>query len=148
MPSRSHAYSSPSPIETVDNVRPNSLLPRCHTACVAVTSPEPPTERTPPAGPAPSPLWAGALLGIVAAASGLAVARLTSFSQAYYISDTWKVRDNLTINSVIFNGDINAIRLPGDQRSVSRWFNTEAGFERNSAQQLDMIIVGAVELEV
>lgn len=45
--------------------------------------------------------------------------------------------NNLTINSVIFNGDINDIRLSGSERSLSRWFNTDAGFERNSAQQLD-----------
>ncbi|MGE0405798.1 MAG: carboxypeptidase regulatory-like domain-containing protein [Candidatus Korobacteraceae bacterium] len=31
-------------------------------------------------------------------ASGLAVARLRAFSQAYYINDTWKLRPNLTIN--------------------------------------------------
>ena len=37
-------------------------------------------------------------LGTWSYASGLAVARLTSFSQAYYISDTWKLLDNLTLN--------------------------------------------------
>ena len=38
-------------------------------------------------------------LGTWSYASGLAVARLTAFSQSYYISDTWKLRPNLTINS-------------------------------------------------
>ena len=38
--------------------------------------------------------------------------------------------------NVIFNGDINNIRLDKDQRDVDRWFNTDAGFNRNAAQQL------------
>jgi len=38
-------------------------------------------------------------LGTWSYASGLAVARLTAFSQSYYISDTWKLRPNLTITS-------------------------------------------------
>jgi hypothetical protein len=37
-------------------------------------------------------------LGTWSYASGLAVARLKAVSQYYYISDTWKVRDNLTLN--------------------------------------------------
>jgi len=38
-------------------------------------------------------------LGTWSYASGLAVAKLTAFSQSYYISDTWKLRPNLTITS-------------------------------------------------
>lgn len=38
-------------------------------------------------------------IGTWSYASGLAVARLTAFSQSYYISDTWKLRSNLTINT-------------------------------------------------
>jgi len=38
-------------------------------------------------------------LGTWAYASGLAVARLRAVSQAYYISDTWKIRPNVTINA-------------------------------------------------
>jgi hypothetical protein len=37
-------------------------------------------------------------IGTWSYASGLAVARLTAFSQSYYISDTWKLRPNLTLN--------------------------------------------------
>ena len=37
-------------------------------------------------------------LGTWSYASGLAVARLTAFSHAYYVSDTWKLRPNLTVN--------------------------------------------------
>jgi Carboxypeptidase regulatory-like domain/TonB dependent receptor len=38
--------------------------------------------------------------------------------------------------NVIFTGDINSIVLPKDQRDVDRWFNTDAGFNKNAAQQL------------
>lgn len=36
----------------------------------------------------------------------------------------------------LFTGDPDDVRLPKDRRSVDRWFNTDAGFNRNSAQQL------------
>jgi Carboxypeptidase regulatory-like domain/TonB dependent receptor len=36
----------------------------------------------------------------------------------------------------LFTGSPNNVVLPRDQRSVDRWFNTDAGFNRNSAQQL------------
>jgi hypothetical protein len=42
----------------------------------------------------------------------------------------------LNFANVIFDGDINDIQLPKSQRTAERWFNTEAGFERNSARQL------------
>jgi hypothetical protein len=38
--------------------------------------------------------------------------------------------------NVIFNGNIDNITLPKDDRDVDRWFNTDAGFNRNAAQQL------------
>jgi len=38
-------------------------------------------------------------------------------------------------SDVFFNGDIKAITLPSDQRTVDRWFNTSAGFVLNAAQQ-------------
>ena len=38
--------------------------------------------------------------------------------------------------NAIFNGDINNINLPAGQRDVDRWFNTDAGFNRNANQQL------------
>ncbi|MCS7316428.1 MAG: hypothetical protein NZ554_13230, partial [Bryobacteraceae bacterium] len=34
-----------------------------------------------------------------------------------------------------FYGDMKDVPLPVKQRTVERWFNTEAGFERNSARQ-------------
>ncbi|MGI8741415.1 MAG: carboxypeptidase regulatory-like domain-containing protein [Bryobacteraceae bacterium] len=38
--------------------------------------------------------------------------------------------------NIILNGDIHNIPLPADQRSAERWFNTNAGFNTVSAQQL------------
>jgi hypothetical protein len=38
--------------------------------------------------------------------------------------------------NIIFQGDIHNINLAGDQRSVDKWFNVNAGFVRDSAQQL------------
>jgi hypothetical protein len=38
----------------------------------------------------------------------------------------------LAFGNVIFNGDLKDIALPKEQRSADRWFNTNAGFEKNS----------------
>jgi hypothetical protein len=38
--------------------------------------------------------------------------------------------------NVLFTGDIEDIRLPADQRTLTRWFNTDAGFNKVTAQQL------------
>jgi hypothetical protein len=42
----------------------------------------------------------------------------------------------LGFSNAIFVGDLKNIPLPKDQRTVDRWFNTDAGFEKNSARQL------------
>ena len=42
----------------------------------------------------------------------------------------------LNWGNIIFNGDIKDITLPGDQRAVDHWFNTDAGFVRSSSAQL------------
>ena len=42
----------------------------------------------------------------------------------------------LGFGNIIFAGDIKNIPLPSSQRDVDRWFNTEAGFNRVTAQQL------------
>src|ERR1043166_9136049 len=42
----------------------------------------------------------------------------------------------LGFGNAIFQGDLHNIPLPKDQRNVDRWFNTNAGFNRVSAQQL------------
>lgn len=42
----------------------------------------------------------------------------------------------LSWGNIIFRGNIKDVRLPGDQQTVERWFNIDAGFERSSAKQL------------
>jgi hypothetical protein len=42
----------------------------------------------------------------------------------------------LGFGNAIFNGDLHDIPLSKDQRNVDRWFNTDAGFNRDSNQQL------------
>jgi hypothetical protein len=37
--------------------------------------------------------------------------------------------------NIVFNGDIHSIVLPISQRTPDRWFNTDAGFEKNAALQ-------------
>ena len=44
--------------------------------------------------------------------------------------------DTLGFGNAIFNGNLNDIQLPVSQRRAERWFNTDAGFNRNSAQVL------------
>ena len=39
--------------------------------------------------------------------------------------------------NIIFTGNARDITLPSDQQTPQRWFNTDAGFERNSTLQLD-----------
>ena len=36
----------------------------------------------------------------------------------------------------LFTGNPNDVKLPKDKRNVDRWFNTDAGFNKNTAQQL------------
>ncbi|MGH9666467.1 MAG: TonB-dependent receptor domain-containing protein, partial [Bryobacteraceae bacterium] len=43
----------------------------------------------------------------------------------------------LGFGNALFTGDIHDIALPSDQRNADHWFNTDAGFNRNSAQQLN-----------
>jgi hypothetical protein len=42
----------------------------------------------------------------------------------------------LAFSNIIFNGNLKDISLPKDQRDVDRWFNTDAGFEKDSKLQL------------
>jgi hypothetical protein len=42
----------------------------------------------------------------------------------------------LSFGNIIFTGDIKNIPLAASERSVDRWFNTAAGFNRNSSEQL------------
>jgi hypothetical protein len=42
----------------------------------------------------------------------------------------------LGFGNAIFFGDLKNVPLPSDQRNVNRWFNTDAGFERNNQRVL------------
>jgi hypothetical protein len=42
----------------------------------------------------------------------------------------------LSWSNIIFNGNVKDIPLAGGVSTVDRWFNVDAGFNRNSAQQL------------
>src|SRR5206468_7184679 len=44
--------------------------------------------------------------------------------------------DTLGFGNAIFNGNLHDIVLPVSERRAERWFNTDAGFNRNSAQAL------------
>lgn len=49
---------------------------------------------------------------------------------------TFQSGSPLGFGNAIFTGNIDDIALSADERDVDRWFNTAAGFNRNSAQQL------------
>ena len=42
----------------------------------------------------------------------------------------------LGFGNAIFNGEIGSLKLSSSERTIYRWFNTEAGFERNTSRQL------------
>jgi len=46
----------------------------------------------------------------------------------------------LAFGNIIFQGDLKNIPLPKSQRSVDRWFNVDAGFDKSSARQLSQNI--------
>src|SRR5262249_20776793 len=48
----------------------------------------------------------------------------------------------LGFGNAIFTGNLHDIELPLSQRRAERWFNTDAGFNRDSSQQLVNNIVG------
>jgi len=54
------------------------------------------------------------------------------------LQGTWQVQSGrpLSWGNILFLGDIKEIELPRSARSADRWFNTAAGFNRNSAEQL------------
>jgi len=42
----------------------------------------------------------------------------------------------ISFGNLIFRGDVKNLPLPGDQRTVARWFNADAGFEKAAPLQL------------
>jgi hypothetical protein len=53
--------------------------------------------------------------------------------QGWFEGQTGEV---LGFGNAIFNGNLKDIEIPVSQRRAERWFNTDAGFNRNSAQVL------------
>ncbi len=47
----------------------------------------------------------------------------------------------LGFGNAIFTGSLNDISIPSGQRTVDRWFNVDAGFERDSRKQLSSNII-------
>ncbi|MFB3827898.1 MAG: TonB-dependent receptor domain-containing protein [Bryobacteraceae bacterium] len=54
------------------------------------------------------------------------------------LNGVWQVQSGrpLEWGNILFTGNIKDIALPHSQRTPNRWFNVDAGFNRNSAQQL------------
>ncbi len=48
----------------------------------------------------------------------------------------WQSGPPIGFGNIIFNGDLHNIVLSETDRKLERWFNTDAGFNKNSAQQL------------
>jgi len=78
------------------------------------------------------PFGQGKLL--LGSASGVAGKLISGWQvQGVYIGQSGQARG---FGNAIFTGDLKNIPVPKSQRTVDRWFNTGAGFERNSARQL------------
>ncbi len=64
---------------------------------------------------------------------------LTRFIGGWQISGVYTFQSGAPVGNwgnIIFLGDINALRLPGDQQTTAQWFNTNAGFETDSKKAL------------
>jgi hypothetical protein len=61
-----------------------------------------------------------------------------AFVGGWQLSGVWQLNTGFPIafGNVLFNGNIKDIALPKDKRTVDRWFNTDAGFVRDTRQQL------------
>jgi hypothetical protein len=58
--------------------------------------------------------------------------------QGFYIGQSGSA---LGFGNAIFSGNLVDVPLPKDQRTVGQWFNVNAGFNRNSAQQLSRNLI-------
>jgi hypothetical protein len=69
---------------------------------------------------------------------GNAPGLLRHLISGWQVESTYEGRtgNSLGFGNVIFYGDLRDIPLPVGQRSVERWFNIDAGFERDSRKQL------------
>ena len=60
------------------------------------------------------------------------------FAEGWQVQGVYTAQSGqaLGFGNAIFFGDIKAVPLPKSERSVDRWFNTAAGFDRSSARAL------------
>ena len=63
---------------------------------------------------------------------------LAGFISGWQISGIYTFQSGfpVTWGNIIFTGNLDDIALPGGERTVARWFNTDAGFNKVAAQQL------------
>jgi hypothetical protein len=61
------------------------------------------------------------------------------FLGGWQLSGVYTFQSGAPINfgNIIYLGNLKDMLLPRDQRTVERWFNTDAGFEKRAAYQLD-----------
>jgi hypothetical protein len=64
---------------------------------------------------------------------------LSAFISGWQVAGIYTYQSGFPVGfgNIIFTGDINDIDLPGSEQTIARWFNTDAGFNKNSAQALD-----------
>ncbi len=64
---------------------------------------------------------------------------LSGFISGWQLNGIWTWQSGAPLawgNIIFYSPDIKSIRLPADQRTVARWFNTNAPFEKAAALQL------------
>jgi len=63
---------------------------------------------------------------------------VSAFISGWQFSGIYTYQSGFPIGfgNIIFTGDLDDIVLPASERTVARWFNTDAGFNKNSAQAL------------
>jgi hypothetical protein len=63
---------------------------------------------------------------------------VSAFISGWQFSGIYTYQSGFPIGfgNIIFTGDLDDIALPGSEQTVARWFNTDAGFNKVSAQQL------------
>lgn len=63
---------------------------------------------------------------------------VSAFISGWQFSGIYTYQSGFPIGfgNIIFTGDLNDIPLSGSEQTIARWFNTDAGFNKVSAQQL------------
>jgi len=63
---------------------------------------------------------------------------VSAFISGWQFSGIYTYQSGFPIGfgNIIFTGDINDVALASSEQTIARWFNTDAGFNKTSAQQL------------